>query len=98
MDGETCIAIKFGIANNSFQRLKSQNRRSVYQINNHLIYKFPNIDSCKSAEKECKAVLVCGVVSRSDVPDGHTETTYSNNLERVVEIYEKHGGVVCHSH
>ena len=27
------------------------------------------------------------------MPDGWTETTYPYNIDKIIEIYEKHGGV-----
>ena len=87
------VAIKFGIARNSKHRVHLQNSKSIYDIQQHLIYKFPNVASCKKAERECKKELECGVVLKRDMPDGYTETTYVYNLDKIKEIYKKHGGV-----
>lgn len=93
MDGVDTVAIKFGIANSSKSRVKSQNRQSAYEIRKHRVYRFPSVTSCKKAEKDCKQEFDCGVVLRRDMPDGYTETTWLYNLERVIEIYERNGGV-----
>lgn len=58
--GSSVVALKFGIANNSNKRLKTQNRCSQYEIQQHIVFKFPSVVSCKNAEKECKETLVCG--------------------------------------
>lgn len=38
-------------------------------------------------------VLETGVVSKSDMQDGFSETTHVNNLDRVIRIFESNGGV-----
>jgi hypothetical protein len=92
-DGTVPVAIKFGVANNSKRRLKQQNSKSVYTILQYSVYVFPDIDSCKKAERECKKELECGVVLKRDMKDGYTETTYVHNLDKIIQIYKKHGGV-----
>lgn len=52
-----------------------------------------SIFNLEQAERECKEQLECGVVLKRDMPDGWTETTYVYNLEKIVEIYERNGGV-----
>lgn len=87
------IAIKFGIANSSKLRTKQQNSSSVYLIEHHSAYHFPDVSSCKRAERECKQELETGIVSKAELPDGYTETTYAYNLDKIVEIYERNGGI-----
>lgn len=91
-DGEKVIAIKFGIARNSAIRAVKQNRLSVYEVYQHVRYSFPSIVSCKQAEKECKSELECGILTREEMKDGYTETTWAYNLEKIIEIYEENGG------
>jgi hypothetical protein len=93
-DNNTIVAIKFGIANNSKLRVKKQNSKSIYSVQHHSVYKFPTVKSCKKAERECKEDLECGIVLKRDMSDGYTETTWAYNLEKIVEIYEKNGGVI----
>lgn len=88
------LAIKFGIANSSMRRLRDQNWLSPYDINRIVVYKFPDVASCKRAERECKQTLECGVITKEDLPDGYTETTYVYNLDRIIEIYERNGGTL----
>lgn len=92
MDGETLVAIKFGIANNSDRRIKEQIRNNTLSIINKFVYLFPSVTSCKKAERECKQELQCGILSLVEMPDGYTETTWVYNLEKIIEIYERNGG------
>ena len=91
-DRENAVAIKFGIANNSKQRLKRQNLRSVYTLIQHSIHSFTDVHSCRKAERECLQELECGVVLKRDMKDGYTETTWLYNLDKIIEIYERNGG------
>ncbi len=91
-DSDTVVAIKFGIANNSHIRIKSQNSKSIYEIVNHSVYEFPTVNDCKSAERECLNSLHCGVVSKFEMPDGYTETTYPINIEEIINIYNNFNG------
>lgn len=93
LDGECIVALKFGIANNSRQRANVLNSTSSYKIDLHMIYKFQNISLCKKAERECKKELETGVVLKRDMPDGYTETTWVYNLDKIIEIYQRNGGV-----
>ena len=87
------VGIKFGIATNSKQRVKQQDSQSVYEIRQHQVYSFPSVQSCKKAERECLQGLECGVVLKRDMKDGYTETTWVYNLNKIVEIYERNGGI-----
>ena len=93
MDGDNVVALKFGIAINSAFRVDSQNRSSVFEVVNKFVYTFPDTKSCKAAEKECKQILYCGVIPKEEMSDGYTETTYVYNLDKIIQIYKKHGGV-----
>lgn len=50
--------------------------------------------ACKKAERECKKELETGVVLKRDMPDGWTETTWSYNIGKVVDIYKRNGGLL----
>jgi hypothetical protein len=93
-DNDEVVAIKFGVARDSKQRIKSQNRQSIYEIHNYQVYVFPSVAACKKAERECKQELECGVVLKRDMKDGHTETTWAYNLDKIVEIYERNEGTL----
>lgn len=90
---ELFIGVKFGISNNPQNRIKQQNSVSICDIEEVYLYRFQNKQSCRAAERECKQTLVCGVVDKQLMPDGWTETTYPYNIDKIIEIYEKHGGV-----
>lgn len=92
-DHKNAVAIKFGVARDSKRRIKQQNSKSVYALKQHNIYSFPSVQQCKRAERECKRELECGILLRRDMPDGWTETTYVYNLDKIIEIYERNGGV-----
>lgn len=87
------VAIKFGIANNSKQRIKQQDSKCIYTLKQHSVYQFPAVAACKKAERDCKQELECGIVLRRDMQDGYTETTWIYNLEKIIEIYQRNGGV-----
>lgn len=95
VDGSgVAVALKFGIANSSEQRIKSQHAKSNYTVIQHSVFTFPTAQQCKKAESECLQELECGVVLKSDMRDGYTETTWVYNLEKIVEIYEQNGGLL----
>lgn len=85
--------LKFGIANNSLNRIKDQNRNNTLKMYQHCVYEFTTKQQCLQAERECLDELDTGVVDKELMPDGYTETTYVSNLEKIIEIYERNGGV-----
>lgn len=88
-------AVKFGIACNSERRLRQQDNKAIgVRIVNFAVYKFPDYNTCKLAERLCKQELECAYVSKDVLPDGYTETTSVLNLNRILEIYESCGGVL----
>lgn len=95
-DNYDVVALKFGVANNSRRRVKEQNVSSIYNIKTLAVYLFPSTDVCKRAERECKMELECGILSREEMPDGWTETTWVYNLDKIIEIYENNGGILEH--
>lgn len=86
------VAIKFGVANDSYNRVKSQNRACCYDVKNFTVYTFPDIISCRKAERQCKQELDCGILSKEEMPDGWTETTNCRNLPLVLSIFQRNGG------
>lgn len=95
-DKETPIAVKFGIAKAYKTRVQKQNRKSIYDVTNLKAWEFPTKESCILAELECKQSLDCGIVPREEMPDGFSETTHVYNLDKISEIFEKHGGITIH--
>lgn len=88
------VAIKFGIARNSSKRIKEQDLKSTYHLIQYSVYSFPSVQACKKAERECLQELECRIVLKRDFPDGYTETTWPYNLERIIEIYQRNGGIL----
>ena len=92
-DNNTLVALKFGIANNSEQRIKSQNSKCIFSVNQLKVFSFPSVDLCKAAEAACKEKLQCGILSKQEMPDGFSETTSPLNMDKVIDIYKRFGGV-----
>ena len=93
MDKESVIAIKFGIANLSTERIKRQNQLSIYDVINYGVWTYPTVKDCRNAERYCLNNLTTKVISKEEMPDGYTETTFPSNLDLVIAIFEGHGGV-----
>ena len=96
-DQEIPLAVKFGIAVNSQKRVNIQNSKTSLSLINYAVFTFSTSDDCKRAEQECKQTLECCVLSKSDIPDGYTETTWLRNLDKIKQIYKKYGGVEAHA-
>ena len=93
VDREAIVAIKLGIAKDWASRLAQQNKSNVLSLDNLGVWDFPSVGLCKKAEKECKSKLRCGILGAKELPDGWTETVSVLDIEKVIAIYEKHGGV-----
>lgn len=86
--------IKFGItSNNPKLRMYNQSRMCCLKISNLGSWRFDDVSACRAAEQECIRTLETGVITKSQMQDGYTETTYAYNLQEVVDIYEKFGGI-----
>ena len=92
IDGGLVVALKFGISKESSRRLVRQNATNLFTMEQIGVWEFPSVKACKAAEKQCKKELECGILMKRELPDGHTETTHIKNLDRIIEIYENHGG------
>jgi hypothetical protein len=91
---EKPVAVKFGITTaGTFSRLTQQAYKTSLPLTEYAIYDYPDTQSCRLAEKECLRTLECAILSREDMPDGWTETTYCYNIEAIESIYRKHGGI-----
>lgn len=93
-DNSKTIALKFGISVNPETRFKQQNTTCIYDMELLKTFEFEDTFSCKNAERECLRQLECGVISKIEMPDGWTETTWVYNLDKIIEIYERNGGVL----
>lgn len=100
-DEDLVLGIKFGIANDAAKRVKDHNKKSVFEIENLLVYEFETREFCREAEKHCLNTLECGIFSKEEFRDGWTETTHLFNLNAVCDIYKQYGGTkiedfTCH--
>ena len=93
MDCDLPVAYKIGIARDSGTRIKTQNRRNLFQMSQMAVYNFPTVEDCKAAERACLSELRCGVLSARELQDGYTETVALTDYDKVVSIYERFGGV-----
>lgn len=91
-DGETSLAVKFGISYNSLHRMGYQVRKSAYSVEQLFVYEFNKVEDCYQAERELKQSLTCGILSKYDFPDGYTETTYIHNIDAILKTFERFGG------
>jgi len=88
-DKEEIVAVKFGIARNPSDR---KYRGFNYEYYLYGCWEFSNYADCLKAELVCKQTLSCGILDKKQMPDGYTETTYPNNIEKVISIFEEYGG------
>lgn len=92
-DNQSPVAVKFGIAKDSDKRIRGQNYTNLFQMEQSAVYEFKTVKACKDAERACKRELKCSVLSERELKDGHTETVSLLDLEKVITIYERFGGV-----
>lgn len=92
-DSDEVIAIKFGVANNSWVRAADQNSRSIYSVEQYGVWVFPDVKSCKAAERTCMHSLPVSLLTKEEMPDGYTETTFPSNIDKVIKIFEEYGGM-----
>lgn len=87
--------IKFGISTKRDQthRLERQSKKSGKIIESIGSWEFSSVSECRLAEQSCKSVMECCVMTKDEMPDGFTETTYYENIDLIESIYELHGGV-----
>lgn len=94
-DKGVTVALKFGVTNKTTSaRKKQQDRNCIYDVIEYCIYKFDNKRDCLLAEKQCLQQLDCGIISKEEMPDGWTETTWAYNLENITAIYEENKGTL----
>lgn len=88
------IGLKYGIENIQGSRYKEQDRSSVYSIGQFKSFKFNTVQDCKNAEKECRKMFGKGIILKENMKDGYTETTHTSNLQTIIDVYLKWGGVI----
>lgn len=87
------VALKFGISSKSQRRLKIMNSKCIFDVRQLGVWTFADFYNCRKAETIIKNTMDCGIISRTDMLDGFTETTYLYNLDKIISIYESNGGV-----
>jgi hypothetical protein len=91
-DAGLTIALKFGVSKNAANRLIELRKDSVFEVEPFAVFNFTNSKACRAAEQECLRVLECGILSKQEIDNGFTETTYTYNLEKIVSIFKSFGG------
>lgn len=89
-DGETPVALKFGISDKYLQRLKVQDRKSIYTVKNYLVAYFDNHGEAISLERDIKAKFNTGILSKEEMTDGWKETVSPLLLEDLVDFIIQH--------
>lgn len=92
-DGDMVVALKFGISRDSYKRLRTHQYNTTYDVEMFDVFRYEDSQSCNAAEQECLDTLICGVVGRDIFKHGWTETTHPYNLDKIIAIFKKHGGV-----
>lgn len=92
MDGELPIALKYGVEKVIGTRHKQQSLKCVFEVQPYLVFEFKESEMCKEAERACKQTFGKGVLTRLEMTDGYTETTGTENLDKIIEIYKRFGG------
>ena len=87
------VAAKMGITMDVERRVKEINRYSTYDVELLGYWEFEDVGSCKSSERLAKRSVACGIITDQDVVDGHSETFYIRDIDKVVKIFEDYGGV-----
>lgn len=82
--------IKLGITHNIKRRLKDLSSGTNFKLKLIHSFDFKDGNTAWDIEKEVKSSLKCGVVSKTEMLYGHTETTHISNLPLILSIVEKY--------
>lgn len=88
------VAIKFGVTNNYSRRLKNQQRTCKFDITKLAVFDFKSAIACRDFETHLKNIFKCGIVSKTDMPDGWTETTQVGNTNKILKMAKEFGGTM----
>jgi len=83
--------LKFGVTSTPEARVNKINQRSDYEHDVLSLFHFPEKDAIL-AENEVKRLVESGVAGKTEMRDGHTETTHVANLQLILDIASKYGG------
>lgn len=62
-------------------------------IKHFATWEFPDVSSCKKAEKEVKLSIQTAVIDKELMRDGWTETCWPHEIDKIIKIYEDFGGI-----
>lgn len=79
-DGESFLAVKFGIANNYKVRVQSIRCRTSLEVVLYSVWEFSDINSCKVSETYIKHNFNNTVLTKEQLPSGFTETVLPCDL------------------
>lgn len=101
-DNKIPIALKYGIESVLGNRIQKQKNSLIYNLSRIKNFIFKHAENCKSAENECKTFFQNenknlygrkGILNKREMYDGWTETTEIKNIDKIIEIYKKWGGI-----
>lgn len=90
--GEYKSAFKFGIANIYLTRFNKQSSKSPLDVEVFGVWEYDSTEQCKNAERYVINNYNCGYLTKSEYPDGYSETLNTNYMDKVVKVYEDFGG------
>ncbi len=82
--------IKLGITHNIKRRLKDLSSGTDFKLKLIRSFDFEDGNIAWNIEREVKASLKCGIVSKTEMLYGHTETTHIDNLPLILSIVERY--------
>lgn len=89
-DNETPVALKFGISDKYLQRLKVQDRKSIYTVKNYLVAYFEKHGDAIGLERDIKSNFKTGILSKEEMADGWKETISPLLLEELIRFIEQY--------
>ncbi len=92
-DKDTIVAVKFGITRSIALRYKYLSRETIFEVIPIGVWEYDEKHNCVTAERVCISTLECGILSKVEFGDGYTETTSPLNIDKIIKIYEDHGGI-----
>lgn len=85
---DTPVGLKFGIANDWSVRFKGLNTRNKLRLENYAVWEFNTTFDCRKAEQAVKDSFQSGVISKEEMPDGHTETALLSDFAGIVQMLD----------
>lgn len=84
--------LKFGVTNNIKARLNRFKTVNRLELENLHVWEFDNSTNALEAESFIKNEIETGVVSKSHMKEGYTETTNVENLDFIKSVFLEFGG------